>query len=93
MKSLGFLSSSKIRSHRKNHLHCMNCISFSSAPVNAIVCPTLAIDQALKLQKYEAPEEAAGATLQVKQCTDEISFGNRVLIAKALFPCTLGSCW
>ncbi|XP_058383364.1 secretoglobin family 1D member-like isoform X2 [Diceros bicornis minor] len=69
---------------------------------NAVVCPSLAIDLSgflftidsvykLQLQKYVAPQEVVEAKLQVKQCTNEISFGNRVLITetlgKILFKC------
>ncbi|KAF5926025.1 hypothetical protein HPG69_016061 [Diceros bicornis minor] len=62
---------------------------------NAVVCPSLAIDLSgflftidsvykLQLQKYVAPQEVVEAKLQVKQCTNEISFGNRVLITETL---------
>ncbi|KAF5926022.1 secretoglobin family 1D member-like [Diceros bicornis minor] len=60
-----------------------------------IVCPFLAIDMSsflftndplykLQIAKYQAPPEAVEAKFEVKQCTDEISFENRVLIKKTL---------
>lgn len=73
----------------------MNCISFSSAPVKATVCPSLVVDHTamyftpdefykISLSKYKAPAEAVWGMMQVKQCTDEISIVDRFRIANAL---------
>ena len=91
------MSSSKIKSQRKNHLslHELNCISFSSAPANAAACPAITADigsffldsdSAFKprLRKYQAPPEASDATMQVKQCINKISAGDRDRIVTTL---------
>lgn len=64
------------------------CISFLSAPVNADVCAAVVV--ALKtflmgtipelksvLEKYNPPEAALSAPLQVKECVDELSNEDR----------------
>ncbi|XP_032212819.1 secretoglobin family 1D member-like [Mustela erminea] len=62
---------------------------------SAITCPDLATDMKgflLKeknmyektLEKYNAPPEFIEAKMKVKACTDEMSFGSRLLIEKAL---------
>uniref|UniRef100_A0A8C4L2V7 Uncharacterized protein n=1 Tax=Equus asinus asinus TaxID=83772 RepID=A0A8C4L2V7_EQUAS len=62
---------------------------------NVIICSSLAthisaflftIDPVykLQLQKYMAPSKAVEAKLQVKTCMNEISHGNKLLIAKIL---------
>ncbi|XP_052518427.1 secretoglobin family 1D member-like [Budorcas taxicolor] len=62
---------------------------------NAVVCPVFVLDlieyfyspdpvYRLSLVKYNAPQEAMAAKIQVKQCTNEFSFQNRLLITKLL---------
>ncbi|XP_040111940.1 secretoglobin family 1D member 2 [Oryx dammah] len=62
---------------------------------NAVVCPTFALDlkeylyssdllYRLSLMKYNAPQEAVAAKMKVKQCTNELSARNRLLITKIL---------
>ncbi|KAF5926031.1 secretoglobin family 1D member 2-like [Diceros bicornis minor] len=62
---------------------------------NAVVCPAVLTDFAaflflkepaykIELERFPAPPEAYEAKLEVKRCTDKISFGNRLLISKAL---------
>ncbi|XP_055271732.1 secretoglobin family 1D member 2 [Moschus berezovskii] len=62
---------------------------------NAVVCPTFAKDlleyfylpaslYELSLAKYDAPPEAVTAKLQVKECTDKISFRSRLLITSIM---------
>ncbi|KAJ1066149.1 hypothetical protein K5549_018276, partial [Capra hircus] len=62
---------------------------------NAVVCPIFVLDlkeyfyspdplYKLSLAKYIAPREAVAAKMQVKQCTNEFSVQNRLLITKIL---------
>ncbi|NP_001075561.1 lipophilin AL precursor [Oryctolagus cuniculus] len=62
---------------------------------DAAACPAFVLDSVgflfdpkpvyrQKLAKYDAPPEAVEAKLQVKECTDEIDKGKRVLIAAVL---------
>ncbi|XP_005598291.1 secretoglobin family 1D member [Equus caballus] len=62
---------------------------------NAATCPAVATDIAsffllpdslfkLQLIKYQAPPEAKDATMQVKQCINEISAGDRYIITETL---------
>lgn len=73
-------------------LRYINCVSFSSTPANAIACPafisevkSFLLDSASifnwKLQKFDAPPEAAEAKLEVKKCIDKISFGDKLRVA------------
>lgn len=67
----------------------------SCSPADAAACPAFVLDSVgflfdpkpvyrQKLAKYDAPPEAVEAKLQVKECTDEIDKGKRVLIAAVL---------
>ncbi|XP_006214979.1 secretoglobin family 1D member-like [Vicugna pacos] len=62
---------------------------------NAVVCPSFAVDNAAflwvpdllyraRLQTYSAPREAVEAKMQVKQCVNGFSTGNKLQIWKAL---------
>ncbi|XP_014648377.1 PREDICTED: secretoglobin family 1D member 2-like [Ceratotherium simum simum] len=62
---------------------------------NAVVCPAIVTDMVssffsyeltykLQLLRFGAPREAVDARLEMKRCTDKISFRNRLLILKAL---------
>lgn len=73
----------------------INCYLFSSAPANAVVCPTLAVDlidflyapdlvYKLSLLKYKASPEAVAAKIEVKQCVNKFSLENKLLISEIL---------
>nr|XP_012633802.1 secretoglobin family 1D member 1 [Microcebus murinus] len=62
---------------------------------NAVLCPALASGMVgflfaekkilkLELAKFEAPKKDVAAKLEVKKCTDQMSFGNRMEIEKIL---------
>ncbi|XP_012309725.1 secretoglobin family 1D member 4 [Aotus nancymaae] len=70
-------------------------LSLCCYQANAAVCPAVISeitsflflsDNIVKLQlaKFNPPPEAAEAKLEIKKCTDQISFGKRLLIEKVL---------
>lgn len=75
-------------------LHYINCVSFSSTPANAIVCPALFSEMESflldptsifnwKLQKFHAPPEAVKAKTEVQKCVDKMPFVDRLRVAGA----------
>ncbi|KAF5926027.1 hypothetical protein HPG69_016063 [Diceros bicornis minor] len=81
------------RLHLKGHLDWIP--SILKCTTNAVVCPAIVTDMVssffsyeltykLQLPRFGAPREAVDARLEMKRCTDKISFRNRLLILKAL---------
>lgn len=67
----------------------------SCSPAEAVVCPAFLKESTLflfspesvlrlSLSKYDAPQEAIDAKVEIQKCTDEMSFADKTIIAKIL---------
>ncbi|XP_040837812.1 secretoglobin family 1D member-like [Ochotona curzoniae] len=66
----------------------------------AVVCPAFLKESTLflfspesvlrlSLSKYDAPQEAIDAKVEIQKCTDEMSFADKTIIAKILTKVTV----